>query len=180
MTKKIVPPKPCNVDGCTGFRNKHSAKGMCHKHYERYRTHGRTHRINRKPGEGTFSCGYHKVEINNKNISIHRVIAEKALGKPLPKCAVIHHVDGNGLNNANSNLVICPDDAYHFLLHRRQRAYDACGHADWRKCAYCKEYDLPENLTFNHHKACHLDYMHKRYRKMKDIADYHFPSCDKE
>lgn len=57
----------------------------------------------------------------------HRVIAEQALGKPLPPSAEVHHHDGNGRNNANRNLVICQDSGYHKLLHRRQRVRDAGG-----------------------------------------------------
>lgn len=88
----------------------------------------------------------------------HVALAERALGKPLPKGAEVHHVDENGLNNAPSNLVVCPDAAYHSLLHQRQRAFDACGHYDWRKCHICKKYDAPENLWVSrkkaHHRAC--------------------------
>ena len=49
----------------------------------------------------------------------HIVIAEKVLGKPLPPKAEIHHVDSNCSNNKNSNLVICENHSYHFLLHKR-------------------------------------------------------------
>ncbi|OPY83161.1 MAG: hypothetical protein A4E71_02916 [Smithella sp. PtaU1.Bin162] len=76
----------------------------------------------------------------------HIVIAENAFGKPLPIHAVIHHVDGNKANNSPSNLVICQDDNYHRFIHKRMRAYEACGHADWVKCTVCKQYDLPDNL----------------------------------
>src|SRR4051794_8338717 len=65
------------------------------------------------------------------------VIAERAIGKPLPKGAEVHHVDGDDHNNDPANLVVCQDRAYHFLLERRQRALQACGHADWRICNYC-------------------------------------------
>jgi hypothetical protein len=47
----------------------------------------------------------------------HILIAEKALGKPLPPKAVVHHA--NGSRNSGP-LVICQDRAYHWLLHRRE------------------------------------------------------------
>jgi hypothetical protein len=50
-----------------------------------------------------------------------RRLAEKALGKPLPKGAVIHHIDGSSLNDIPTNLVVCPSHAYHMLLHARTR-----------------------------------------------------------
>lgn len=77
----------------------------------------------------------------------HIIIAETALGKPLPPKAVVHHVDGNPMNNTNNNLLICQDNAYHRTIHRRQRAMAACGNPDWRKCRFCKVYDGPENLA---------------------------------
>jgi hypothetical protein len=76
----------------------------------------------------------------------HVLVAEKALGKFLPPGAVPHHHDGNRSNNSPSNLVICQDNSYHHLIHHRQRAYEACGHASWRKCKWCCEYDDPRKF----------------------------------
>lgn len=91
-------------------------------------------------------------------VSPHVAIAEQALGKKLPFGAEVHHVDENPSNNEPSNLVVCPDAAYHKLLHQRQRAFDACGNYDWRKCHICKQYDDPANLWVSrkksHHRAC--------------------------
>jgi hypothetical protein len=104
----------------------------------------------------------------------HTVIAEKVLGKELPKEAEVHHVDGDKSNNAHHNLIICPDSAYHKLLHRRQKALDACGNADWIKCTYCKKHDDPKNLTVTvrrvygsqtylaYHKSCNTE-IHRKY-----------------
>ena len=85
----------------------------------------------------------------------HVDVAEKALGKPLPNGAEVHHIDENPSNNAPSNLVICPDVAYHKLLHQRQRAFDACGHYGWRKCQFCRQYDDSAHLWTSRKKAYH-------------------------
>lgn len=37
---------------------------------------------------------------------LHRVVAEKILGRPLRKGEIVHHIDGNHLNNAPDNLQV--------------------------------------------------------------------------
>lgn len=88
----------------------------------------------------------------------HIVIAEAALGKPLPPKAVVHHHNKNRADNRNQNLVICNDTAYHSLLHTRMEAMAATGNPNFRRCNLCKQYDDPLNLTISaghcHHRAC--------------------------
>lgn len=106
----------------------------------------------------------------------HILNAEKAIGKKLPKKAIVHHIDGNKLNSSNNNLVICPDDAYHQNLHRRTRAYEASGHANWLKCPYCKQYDSPDNLYIRkngkgQHRACAAKHARDQYAKKKMMQE---------
>lgn len=97
----------------------------------------------------------------------HILIAEKALGKPILEKTDIHHIDGNKSNNCNTNLVICQDRGYHHFLHRRQRALQACGHANWKRCNVCGEWDVPNNIHINSHRACKTQYDKKRRTRIK-------------
>ena len=72
-------------------------------------------------------------------IGEHVLVAERALGRSLPHGAVVHHVDGTRDNNEPRNLVVCPNQSYHLLLHARQRVQDAGGHPDQhRVCSRCR------------------------------------------
>src|SRR6185436_1887812 len=73
----------------------------------------------------------------------HVLIAERALGKKLPKGSCVHHVNEIKSDNTNSNLVICENTAYHRLLHYRTKAYDITGNADFVQCVYCKTWSDP-------------------------------------
>lgn len=156
----------CVIEGCQ-FPS--VCRGLCDGHYSRWKKSGDVQasvplRAKREKGQGTLHDGYVRHNIDGKLIREHQLIVEKALGKPLPKGAQIHHVDGNKKNNGPWNLVLCPSDAYHKLLHARQRAIDACGNASYRKCLFCKEWCDPETMQYNpaskshHHLACRQAY----------------------
>jgi hypothetical protein len=103
--------------------------------------------FNRPRGTGSIRTdGYTMHESGGRAVLEHVLLAERALGKPLPKGAQVHHVDGDRSNNAPGNLVICDSRAYHALLHKRTRALKACGHADWRRCRLCGQWDDPQDL----------------------------------
>ena len=97
----------------------------------------------------------------------HIAVAEKVLGKILPDGAVVHHVNGDKQDNRPANLVICQDQGYHRILHRRQSALDGSGHADWLRCPYCKDWDAPSSMYVRsngdgYHRACERQYKRDR------------------
>jgi len=107
--------------------------------------------------------------------------AEKALGKPLPVGAVIHHTDGHKGKIDPDGIVICQDQSYHALIESRLRALRSCGHVSWRKCCFCHEWDDPIKLLIRKnyrpkggqktracHQVCERDY--QRTRKLRKAA----------
>ena len=129
---------------------------------------------NWKGGKTMHSTGYVLLRMpnhpraNGGYVLEHIILAEKALGKPLPLKAEVHHHNARG---DNTQIVICENRAYHKLLHVRTDALRAYGHANWRKCWICKEYDKPENLIINknntYHKICEKAYRRKYYSENK-------------
>ncbi len=156
----------CKVAGCDG---KATRKSMCQKHYRRNKVHGDpsiTNRRSHADGKGYRNAG-EKGE--------HVVVAERALGKPLPPEVVVHHVNEDRSNNAPSNLVICPSTKYHALLHIRMRALAATGNANARKCKICHEYGTPGEVTILsngavYHPHCNRAHVAKYAMRRQEAA----------
>lgn len=102
-----------------------------------------------RPIVGTFLRGHNRLGWRRPRLQtvkgyrfvgrkqLHRLRAERALGKPLPLGAEVHHADGTLSDDAP--LVICQDRAYHALLHARMRVVRAGGNPNTeRVCGTCK------------------------------------------
>lgn len=160
---------PCIIDGCSGVGNR---RGLCNVHRLRLKAHGDPLKtFNRPRGTGSRRVdGYLMHESGGRAVLNHVLVAERAFGRRLPEGVEVHHVDYNRSNDEPRNLVICDSSAYHSLLHQRTDAYRACGHADWRKCHICKQYDAPGRLRFYlpsglvRHIAC----WRERYRQQRE------------
>jgi hypothetical protein len=141
------------------------------------REHWRRRRLKKRVSSFVNHYGYLRIYVpdhprsHKGYVLSHVVEAEKIIGKPLPQSAVVHHIDGDRLNNSPANLVVCENDQYHKYIHRRERALIACGHADWVKCIYCGVYDSPDSMRVysysfygasGRHSECQSKYVKER------------------
>ena len=98
----------------------------------------------------------------NGTVYGYRLEVEKAIGRYLtPKEEVHHYYNADG----SATLILCSNRQYHRLLHLREEALRYCGHANWKKCKFCKQYDDPKNLKDNYHNKCHNAYNKNRTEK---------------
>lgn len=92
---------------------------------------------------------HHPRADSNGYVYQHIIVAEGALGRPLKAPNCIHHVNENKSDNRPRNLVICEDQAYHSLLHVRQRVIERGGDPNTQKiCAACGEL-LPKTQFYS-------------------------------
>ncbi len=155
--------KACSITGCDG---RVLARGLCMRHYESWRNYGDplAAKQARTKGSGTITKGgYLHKRAGGRRVQEHILIAEKVLGKPLPDNAQVHHANNDRLDNSHANLVICQDQAYHSLLHVRQRAMDVCGNPNFRACAICREYGDPAQMAIKDHCGSGT-YVHRKCR----------------
>jgi len=130
-----------------------------------------------KAGYGILSIGY-KGKSYNENA--HRLAWILYYGYPGKKF-VCHICDNRkcinldhlflGTNVENMQDASKKDRLANFAILRKQNlALKICGHANWEKCHFCKQYDDPKNLSNNtngiYHKLCAAKYQ-KAWKEAK-------------
>lgn len=120
-------PTTCGVEGC---QRPYVCKGFCHLHARRMLKYGSTD----KP-ERTRVIPKNKRYKGEGGKMRYRHIVEARLGRSLNKGEVVHHIDGNSLNNDPSNLEVMLH-ADHIRHHIWAKYGNTATH---KHCARCKQ-----------------------------------------
>jgi hypothetical protein len=117
----------CSVQDCG--RSAHwrdgGKRGMCPAHYRRWLRHGDPAVcLYRTDGEGCVTKGYKKITINGRYVYEHVHVMQQHLGrrlKPFPE-EIVHHVNGDPLDNRLENLKVV-SQSEHAKLHARRKRH---------------------------------------------------------
>jgi hypothetical protein len=80
--------------------------------------------VNYKNGTGISVTGYLTVWTGKTSVRGHRIIMEQALGRELLPSEVVHHINGDKLDNDISNLLVMTDSERRSLHGRKLSEQD--------------------------------------------------------
>lgn len=89
---------------------------------------------------------------NNQYVFEHILVVEVAIGRFLPRPAVVHHVDGDTARNVNQNLVVLENQSEHRALHSRLTVLRAGGDP-WTQRMCCVCHQPKDTASFNRPKG---------------------------
>lgn len=105
-----------------------------------------------KGGKPLTADGYQKIQVSRKKYRLeHRLLFEEHLGRSLTNEEIIHHIDGNKLNNRLENLDLCPTKGVHTKAHH---SLESLGFL-LLKAGYAY-YDRNTHTYVAHDKLCEL------------------------
>jgi HNH endonuclease len=86
------------------------------------RRYRRGHNRRTVGSKGWMEGGYRYISVNGRKIAEHRHFVEQREGRELASNEVVHHVDGDKLNNAPDNLVVLTKGEHTRLHAKRPRS----------------------------------------------------------
>jgi len=107
----------CSVEGCPRSQ---VGRTLCELHYRRKRTTGKLGISIAPKGAGTIYQGYRRFNLAGRRIHEHRLILERVLGRRLNRSEIVHHINGDRLDNRLENLKLM-SPSQHTQLHNLGR-----------------------------------------------------------
>lgn len=113
----LLKPKKCKECGKTLSENRPIYCRSCAKKGKRNPMFGKISSRN-KGGHINKKLGYRTICVGKKNVYEHRLIMEKHLGRKLKRNEIIHHKNGNKLDNRIENLKLMTGRKHQKLHHK--------------------------------------------------------------
>lgn len=101
---------------CDKKVGKTGAKGLCNRHYQMWRNHNGDALYFDKKKIRLEITGYAR-RINGR--AAHQVVMENYIKRPLRKGEVVHHINGDKLDNSEQNLYLCKNRSEHSSIHKQ-------------------------------------------------------------
>lgn len=93
-----------------------------------------------RSGGGIDGYGYMRISVDGRRMKEHRLVMERHLGRRLESSEMVHHINGDRVDNRIENLMLLEGQSQHIEEHARTRTYWARWH---ERCVECQTIDHP-------------------------------------